>query len=276
MNKKILIFGCGYHGRAVYRNLDDKNIIGWVDNNKNFQNKKLFNKKIFDPKKINKINFNFIILAGRNVKEIFSQLINLKIDKKKIIFWGNSKLIPQKKKIKKRNDSYRIIFRSILKIFKLNNINYWVDRSGLLSLCREKKYCMLSDFDLAVNNKDINKLFKLLKSSNKYKVVKKRGKINKIYIKSLNSILDYEPAIVDFIFLKFNKKNVHHFYNNYKFSKKKYFLGHDIIKFDKLNFKIPLYVNNYLRDTYGKNWRKRPEFWENKKALINIKKNEKN
>ncbi len=49
MKKKVIIFGCGYHGRAAFRksfSIKNLEVINWVDNNKNLKNSYLFKKKI--------------------------------------------------------------------------------------------------------------------------------------------------------------------------------------------------------------------------------------
>ena len=98
----------------------------------------------------------------------------------------------------------------------------------------------------------------------------RKDKQYKIYIQSINSSLDYEPAIVDFIFLKFNKKTVHHLYNKFKKSRIEFFIKKKIIKHSNIEFKIPSNTNKYLSSIYGKKWKLRPKFWVNKLALKNI------
>ena len=52
-----------------------------------------------------------------------------------------------------------------------NKINYWIDRSGLISLIRGNNL-LLSDFDIAVNFTDLKKVFRIFKSNSKFKVFK--------------------------------------------------------------------------------------------------------
>lgn len=268
--KKILIFGCGYHGRAVFRNLNQKDIFGWLDNNPNLQKKKKFNKKILSPKNLKNYNYTDIIVAGRNNNSIIKQLKELKVKKKNINIWDSTKLIQKKNKIKKRSLKYIKIFKYLINILNTNKINYWIDRSGLLSLLRDKHLGMLSDMDISINEKDKKKLFRVIKSNKDFTVKKSKDKQYKIYIQSINSSLDYEPAIIDFIFLKFNKKTVHHFYNKFKKSRIEFFIKKKIIKHSNIEFKIPSNTNKYLSSIYGKKWKSRPKFWVNKLALKNI------
>ena len=43
-----------------------------------------------------------------------------------------------------------------------NKINYWIDRSGLISLIRGNNLALLSDFDIAVNFLDLKKFLEFL------------------------------------------------------------------------------------------------------------------
>ena len=118
MKKKIIIFGCGFHGRAVYRKckiLKKKyEIIGWIDNDKKKINKKLFNTKIFSVNSINNIKYDYIIISGRNVEEKIKQI--KKINKtSNILLWDNSKINPTKKQIVRRDKSLSKILSDVLK-----------------------------------------------------------------------------------------------------------------------------------------------------------------
>jgi len=82
---KYFIFGCGYHGRAVYRKLisKKKNIIGWVDNDKKKINKKLFGLPIYSILKLKQFTYSKIIFSGRSIKEQLTQYSKLNLEKKK-------------------------------------------------------------------------------------------------------------------------------------------------------------------------------------------------
>ena len=57
MKKKVIIFGCGFHGRAVFRKckiLKKFDVVAWIDNDERKKNKSLFNIKIYPPKLIKK------------------------------------------------------------------------------------------------------------------------------------------------------------------------------------------------------------------------------
>ena len=152
-----VIFGCGYHGRSVYRKIKKNKKLLWVDNDKKKHFKRLFNISIKPVSELKEIKYKKIIFSGRNIKEQLNQYQKLKLDKKKIIIWDSFKLNPSKNLLEAREKHSIKILKSIIKIFSVNNINYWVDLSGLLQLIRDKKISLLSDFDFSFFFKDQKK-----------------------------------------------------------------------------------------------------------------------
>ena len=94
MTKKVIIFGAGYHGRNALRSCKKKNmkVLFFVDNAKKLISKKILGKKVYNPKIIKTSNFDNIIVSGRYINQIFKQLKELNISKKKILFWGKKEL----------------------------------------------------------------------------------------------------------------------------------------------------------------------------------------
>lgn len=265
----MVIFGTGYHGRLAYRVCKNKRIkvAAFLDNDKKKIGKKIFGIKIFSPDKIKKIiKGDNLILCGRNIKEQLKQLAKV-IDKKKIVIWGAKNLTQKKKDLIKREKKLLEMIPLIIDKLNKNKINYWIDRSGLISLIRGNNLALLSDFDIAVNFTDLKKVFRIFKSNNKFKVFKKNivnnKKFKKIYFRSNNSLKSFEPAVVDFIFYIFKKDKIFQYGNNLKNYNKRYFEDFDIKKYKNIEFKIPLKANNYLKKIYGSKWRKRPQFYEN-------------
>ena len=74
---------------------------------------------------------------------------------------------------------------------------------------------------------------------------------------NLNSL---EPPTIDFVFQKFNKKNSINV-NNKKSYSIKYWKSYEIIKYKKINFRIPCFSEKYLKEVYGSLWKKRPDKW---------------
>ena len=139
--KKVIIFGAGYHGRAALRKCNDNKIfkcICFIDNDKKKKNKIILKKKIYKVDSIKKIKFDKIILCGRYIKEQLKQIEKYQINQNKILIWGKKELLPSKKKIIKRERELIKILNFIIKKFDRNNINYWLDYSGLLALIRKQ------------------------------------------------------------------------------------------------------------------------------------------
>ena len=253
MKNKTVIFGCGYHGRAAFRRCikkKDFDVRFWVDNDPSKRNRYLLNKKIFSVNSLSNLNYDKIIFCGRNIKEQIKQYKKLKIRAKKILVWGSLELRPNKIQSKKRDDSLYKILKGVIKKLDNNSIPYWVDRSGLLSLIRKDNISSLSDFDLAIDIKNLKQVFKLFKSNPSYKVFKgfviKEKKFPKIFFKSKNLLEKFEPANIDIIFYIFKKNRVYQYDNLKKHHPIKYFKNFENIKFGKINFKVPIKPKKYL------------------------------
>ena len=144
--KKYVIFGCGFHGRSVYRKLklQKKSILIWVDNDKKKISKKLFGISIKSVNLLKKTPYDKIIFSGRFIDEQLDQYKKLKLDNSKIIIWDAFKLSANKKQQTKRESSSAKILKKILSILSKEKITYWADLSGLLQIARDKKISFLS------------------------------------------------------------------------------------------------------------------------------------
>ena len=155
----------------------------------------------------------------------------------------------------------------VVNLLNKNDIGYWIDRSGLLSIMRKEKFSLISDIDIGVNFREKDKLFDLF-NSKKFQIEKTfnlKKKIIKLSIKSKNNIFIFEPAIIDFIFYIFGKDKAIQFGNKKKYVKKKFLLNLENIKKYGINLKIPSTPKKYLKSIYGKNWIARPNFYTNLK-----------
>ena len=272
---QIVIFGAGYHGRAVYRATKNnyKRIICWIDNDKKKSFKKLFGLPIYPVLHLKKLKYKKIIFCGRNIEEQINQYKKLKLDEKKIIVWDNIKLIPQKKLQDKREISAEKILKKIIFVLAKNKIFSWIDSSGILQVVRNKRISLLSDFDLSFYYKDHMKVIRCFKSNDLYKVVKKKidNKKFKIFIIGRNNFKDFEPPIFDFHFKIIRKNFLYDAFNNKKKTPLKYsqnFIDYNFKK--KLKFKFPNNYIDYLKFLYGeKSWKKRVLFYKNPLAKKN-------
>lgn len=277
MKKKIIIFGCGYHGRAAFRKILTQNnleIINWVDKNIKLKNNYLFGKKILDLQSLKKIDFDQIIFCGRHIKDQLKVYNKLKLSKK-ILIWDSFKLRPSSEQIRKRDAELYKILKDVIKKLNNNNIPYWADTSGLLTLIRKDKLSILSDFDLGFDYRYMKKILNIFKRKKKYEIYRgyfqRKKKIPKIAFLSKNKSILFEPAVLDFTFYKKKKRTLYKFGNDrikmpLKLVKeKKYF------QYKDLNITIPLRSKEYLTHLYGKQFKKRVRFYNNPLNYKNYK-----
>jgi len=273
---KVLIFGCGYHGRAAFRKClrANKNfhVEAWLDSDKKKIGKKLFNTNIYNPKNIKLLSFDKIILCGRNIKSQLQQIP--KNYKDKILYWGKSEIQPSISQIKMRELKTKQILAKVVNLLNKNEVNYWVDRSGLLSLIRDNRISLLSDFDISFNKNDISKVIKIFKKNKSFDVfkgfIKKKNKIYpQLYIKSKNNLLNFEHAIIDFIFYDFKKNFIYQYDNKKKSIPIKFLEEFIVFKYKNIKLIIPKRYKEYLKYLYGYNYGKKKEFWENNLRIKN-------
>lgn len=282
MKLKTIIFGSGYHGRMALRKLHNKkskfNPLCFLDNEKNKHFKYCLNKIIYPVTDITKIDFDKIILCGRNIESQIKQLKKYKIPNKKFVFLGKSEISPDKKNLLLRS---RILFKMlkyIINSFDKEKIEYWIDYSGLLSLLRKDDLAELSDVEISVNIKNIKLIEKILSKKNNIfytnfilnnykKFVKiKHKKFNRIVVFSKSKSKKIEIPHIDFVIKSLNKNSA----ENYEYKKNtslKFWREKKIIKYNNLPLRVPNFTYEYIKLIYGKNWRRSVEFWgyKNKK-----------
>ena len=97
---RIVIFGSGYHGRLAMRKMEyyksKKNNIFFIDNNKKKLNKKCLGKKICPVSKLKNLDYDLIVMCGRNIQKQIIQLKKYNIPNNKYLFLGKSELRPKK------------------------------------------------------------------------------------------------------------------------------------------------------------------------------------
>lgn len=83
---KIIIFGTGKTAEIIRNALNNKvSVLCYLDNNKEKWNHEYCGKIVYDPDKIHNFNYDFILIASQFNDTIYEQLIDLKVDKKKIL-----------------------------------------------------------------------------------------------------------------------------------------------------------------------------------------------
>lgn len=93
---KVLVFGTGNGAEKLKSRIKNEiNVLAYVDNDKNKIGSHIDYKKVISPSEIINYNYDYIIIASDFYEEISMQLINLNINKNKIIefFNINSNLI---------------------------------------------------------------------------------------------------------------------------------------------------------------------------------------
>ena len=93
---EVLIFGTGVNMQRMinYINYDCVNIAAYIDNDVNKIGKKIKDKEIISPMNINEYVYDYIIITSLgSYKEITEQLLNLKVDKEKIVQLYNGSYI---------------------------------------------------------------------------------------------------------------------------------------------------------------------------------------
>lgn len=283
MTEKIVIFGNSHYGRAALRKCNESKkfeCVCFLDSNKKLHNKKVLKKKIYHITKINKINFDKIIFCGRYIKEQLKQVKKYNIEKSKFLFWGKSKLLPLKKKLIQREKIILKMLSYVVKKFNQNQINYWMDASGLLAIVRKQYLAEFSDVDISINSRDVKKIYKILKSNKKMfsfnsgflTKIRSNKKIPKtpMSITARTNPEIIEPPIIEFFINQITKKQIkkecklaigRHYYEKLP---KKYCRSFNIIKYKGLSLSVPSNYEEHLEYLYGKSWRKKAEFWSYK------------
>ena len=280
MSEKIVIFGAGNYGRAALRKCNGGKkfeCVCFLDSNKKIHNTSVLKKKVYHITKINKINFDKIIFCGRNIEEQLKQVKKYNIKKNKFLIWGKSKILPPKQKLMQREKILLKMLTYVVKKFDQNQINYWMDFSGLLGIVRKQHLAEFGDVDIAINLNDVKKIYKIIKGNKKIfsfnsefiSKMRKNKKITKtpmcIIGKANPEII--EPPIIDFFMNKITTKQIKNLRFNYTYPKK-YFKSFNIIKYKGLSLSVPNYHEEYLEYLYGKSWKKKAEFWSKKSSRI--------
>ena len=158
---KVVIFGTGAAGRAIYRAIKDKDdIVAFIDNSPSKINTFYKGIKIIAPAELKKLNFDAVLIGGVWADEMSAQLLNLGIDKEKI------KLIDDKDisySTDNRAKTTNYYVKSLVGILDELGYDYFIDGSGLLSILRKRELSVVSDVDIMLfENKSLSNLANIL------------------------------------------------------------------------------------------------------------------
>lgn len=263
---KVVIFGTGAAGRAIYRAIKDKDdIVAFIDNSPSKINTFYKEIKIIAPAELKKLNFDAVLIGGVWADEMSAQLLNLGIDKEKI------KLIDDKDisySADNRAKTTNYYVKSLVGILDELGYDYFIDGSGLLSILRKRELSVVSDVDIMLfENKSLSNLANMLpqvfpelnieiRYCQKDYAARKKGDIFNIIISDNSE----EKMVLD-INAYDKYKNFYTLpYNEKYFYIPKEFLD-ELISLDYKDFKLkaPKRYDEYLSLVYGKNYLEIPK-----------------
>lgn len=148
--KKIVIFGTGAAGRAIYRAVkDDFSVVAFVDNNRAKQGSQFDSVEIYSVESLVNLDYDSVYLGGIWADEMEEQLRALGVDESRII-------VLEEKDISFSTPSREVATDEVMKAldeyFKQIKMDYFLCNSGLISLLRGNPLSIVSDVDLYVMN----------------------------------------------------------------------------------------------------------------------------
>lgn len=163
--EKIVIFGTGNAGRAIFENFKEgKNyeILGFIENNAALVGSEYKGYKVFSAKEAASLDCDFFVMSGAWADDMSEQLLSLGIEKSKIFILPPGALNYSSKQRERLTDE---AVRRFDIFMRKNDKNYFMCNSGLLTLLRKKALSCASDVDIYVTKyEDIYFLAKELKS----------------------------------------------------------------------------------------------------------------
>lgn len=265
--QKIIIFGVGCAGRAMHRKFLKEaiyDVIGFIDNNDKIVGNNYKGLPIYSAKKAKELECDLFVISGVWVDEMEKQLIDIGIDKNKILILEEKHITHSTPLREKNTDS---LIKRIDEYLCKNNIKYFISGSAFLAALRGKPLSTASDVDLNVTNyedlvflsQNLKNTFKDLDIKTLYLkedlVTRKANEISRIAI--TNNIGELEDrAMIDIgIFEEYGDYRI----QNYDNGKYIYMNNNIFDNFTRIKYK-DFYINalakydEYLTNLYGKNY----------------------
>ena len=277
---RVLIFGLSHHGRAVYRLLDRKiyDIVGFIENDIDKISGKFGDANIYHINNITHIDFDKVIVAGRNIDDMIRQLKDeFNIDRGKILVMGRSDLALNSSALEKKEKTLSEMLYYFINLSSKEDIEYWMGYSSLLALKRGEEFAKFSDIDIFIMSEQIPLFFDVLNkesrlydiTSNKYHSDSqywKKGDISSITISERIDVVISEPAAIDIIGLSKYHDSVfvpgpYDAMHCFPFS---HFDGSSTISRFNIDIAVPVNAGEFLRLLYGDNWKTPVERWQHK------------
>ncbi len=278
---KVIIFGAGVFGRLAYRALqrmpDEVEIAGFIDNDSNRQGEKYLGKDVFSPAEICSLSFDKVLVAGRHIDQMSTQLTDeLLVPDCKIWSMKRSELMATSSERERKSEYIDMMLKELLCIFDMNNISYWMDASGLLALQRGVDLSEFSDVDISIiSTQEASVLWKELEDRNTGEGqlrIRKNENEKETDFTTLGTIqlismisevgVEEEPACID-IQVKILRGDIYlyPYGDHFFYTPKIHFSDFDVIQYKDMALRIPIYSKEYLRLMYGANWETPAEYW---------------
>lgn len=272
---KIIIFGIGIAGRAIYRQLHQKHeIVGFIENNSNLHGT-LYNKiPIYSVEELTQLSFDKIAMSGVWIESMEKQILDLNITKDKIWLIEDSSL---QFSTQDRIENTDNIVKEFAKLMQENNISYCIEGSSLLCLLRGQNLSDVPDVDVLIKSQnDLEKIWdlinenKLLKQNQLIKVIYKENKIltkkdeiDKIIIKSNSNPSQTEPTVLDInLAMDIGKYYIMDYEADYYLYFNKEFVdGKNYFDYKDIKLLIPNNAQEYVKLLYGENWKIPAKKW---------------
>ena len=293
---KIIIFGIGIAGRAIYRQLQQKyEIVGFIENNSALHGTLYNTIPIYAVEELERLLFDKIAMSGVWIESMEKQLLDLNIPKDKIWLIEDSSLQFSTQDRVENTDN---IVREFAQLMEQNNISYCIEGSSLLCLLRGQNLSDVPDVDILIKSQnDLEKIWDLINKNEvlkqnqlikviykEDKILTKKSEIDKIIIKSNSNPSQTEPTVLDInLAVDIGKYYIMDYEENYYLYFNKEFVdGKNYFDYKNMKLLIPYNPQEYVKLLYGENWKIPAKKWSFKdygnlldtQQLINfIKKN---
>ena len=238
---RTIIFSIGAIGRLFYRKFKDDNnfdIVGFVDNNHNLKGTLYDNHPIYIVEDIVDLDFDQVLIGGVHYVAMKEQLESLGVEKEKIIMIDDTDITYSDDIRAEKTDD---IVRVFCKEMEAADIKYYLIASSLLSLLRGHNLSKVSDVDIMLDSKeDLEKVYKLFKKEEEKLNIKVTGYFVEeetsfldvgdysfVTIASTCNPIESEPAMLD-VNILFNSES----YRFYRLGDNIYILTKNILRIE--------------------------------------------
>lgn len=272
---KIIIFGIGIAGRAIYRQLQfEHEIVGFIENNKNLHGTLYNNISIYAVEELKQLSFDKIAMSGVWIESMEKQLLDLNIPKDKIWLIEDSSL---QFSTQDRIENTDNIVKEFALLMQQNNIEYCIEGSSLLCLLRGQNLSDVPDVDVLIKSQhDLQKIWNLISENEllkqnqlikviykEDKILTKRDEIDKIIIKSNSNPSQTEPTVLDInLAVDIGKYYIMDYEADYYLYFNKEFVdGKNYFDYKDMKLLIPNNAQEYVKLLYGENWKIPAKKW---------------